>query len=245
MPDLAVEGVVHLSSCQPMVFQKISLDMKERVLSLYFQGHLPKDLCHTFGFSEKSVRRWKENIYRYGNVIPPPSYCQGHPQKLNSNQINDLMAQLLVDPDMYLQEIQTWVAIHQEVGILKSSLAALIEDVGFYYKSLHRVAAERNEDEQVEFWAWAQEMLVPEMIVTADESSKDNRTIYWHCGRSLSEMHAPLSTQFVCGIQYSLIAAMGVDGYISTWVVEGSVDTAEFFDFIVSDFVSILLSVQP
>ena len=32
------------------------------------------------------------------------------------------MAQLLVDPDMYLQETQTWVTIHQEVGILKTLL---------------------------------------------------------------------------------------------------------------------------
>ena len=40
-----------------MVFGNINLDMKERALSLYFQGHLPKDICHVFGFSEKGVRR--------------------------------------------------------------------------------------------------------------------------------------------------------------------------------------------
>ena len=142
---------------------------------------------------------------------------------------------------MYLQEIQTWVAIHQEVGMSKSSLAVLIEDVGFSYKSLHKAAAERNEDERVEFRAWAQETLVPEMIVTADESSKDDRTIYRHWGRSPSGMRAPLSTRFVHGVRYSLIAAMGVDGYVSTRVVEGSVDTTEFFDFILGDIVSVSL----
>ena len=218
--------------------------MKERALSLYFQGHLPKDICHVFGFSEKSVRRWKEHIHRYGNVIPPHSYRQGHPQKLSSDQISNLMAQVLVDPEMYLHEIQTWVAIHQEVGISKSSLARLIEDVGFSYKSLHKAAAERDEDEWEEFQTWVQQTLVPEMIVTVDKSSKDDRTIYRHCGRSPSGMRAPLSTWFVRGVQYSLITAMGVEGYISTRVVEGSVDTAEFFDFIVGDVVSISLCIQ-
>ena len=81
---------------------------------------------------------------------------------------------------------------------------------------------------------------MPEMIVTADESSKDDRTIYRRCGRSPSGMPAPASAQFVRGERYSLLAAMSVDGYVSTRVVEGSVDTAEFFDFLVGDVVRTL-----
>lgn len=148
------------------------------------------------------------------------------------------MAQLFVEPDMYLDKIQSWVAIHQEVGISKSSLAELIQDIGFSYKLLHNAVMERDEDEWEEFRAWAREMLVPEMIVAVDESSKDDRTIYCRCGRAPSGMRVPGSVQFVHGDQYSLLAAMSVDGYISTRVVEGSVDTAEFFDFIVGDVVS-------
>ena len=34
---------------------------------------------------------------------------------------------------------------------------------------------------------------------------------------------------------------MSADGYVSTWVVQGSVDTAEFFDFIIGDVVRISL----
>ena len=114
-----------------------------------------KDLCSIFGFSEKSLRRWKHNFYEHGATVPPPSYRQGRPRKLDSDQISDLMAQLLVEPDMYLDEIQSWVAIHQEVGISKSNLTRLIEDVGFSYKSLHKAAMERDEDEREEFRAWA------------------------------------------------------------------------------------------
>ena len=146
---------------------------------------------------------------------------------MDSDQISELMAQLMVEPDMYLDEIQTWVAIHQEVGISKSSLQRLIEDIGFSYKSLHKAALERDEEERAEFQAWAKETLVPEMIVTADESSKDDRTIYRRFGRSLTGTRASTSVQFVRGEHYSLIAAMSVDGYIPTRVVEGSVDTCQ------------------
>jgi len=221
-----------------MVFRKISEDMKERALSLYYQGYLSKDLCRIFGFSGKSLMRWKQNIEEHGSVVVPSNHLQGRPRKLDSNQTSDLMAQLLVEPDMYLDEIQTWVAISYDIGIAKSTLLELIRDVGFSYKYLHKAAAERDEDEREKFREWARETLVPEMIVAVDESSKDDRTLYQHWGRSPSGMPATIEAQFVRGERYSLLAAMSVNRYVSTRVVEGLVDTAEFFDFIVGEVVS-------
>ena len=46
---------------------------------------------------------------------------------------------------MYLDKIQTWVAISHDIEILKGSLSKLIEDVGFSYKYLHKAAKERDE----------------------------------------------------------------------------------------------------
>ena len=52
------------------------------------------------------------------------------------------MAQLIVEPNMYLDEIQTLVWVSN----LKGSLLKLIEDVGFSYKYLHKVVmSEKNE----------------------------------------------------------------------------------------------------
>ena len=90
-------------------------------------------------------------------------------------------------------------------------------------------------------WAW--QTLVLEMIVAANELSKDDHTLYWCYGRSPSGMPASASTQFVRGEWYSLIAAMSVDAYVSTRVVNGSVDTAEFFYFIVGEVASILFHI--
>ena len=228
-----------------MVFRKISQDMKERALTLYSQGYLPKDLCHIFGFSERSLRRWKQNFLKLGSVIAPSSHLQGRPRKLDSDQISDLMAQLIVEPNMYLDEIQTWVAISHDIEISKGSLSKLIEDIGFSYKYLHKATKEWDEVQREDFREWAQETLVPEMIVTTDKSSKDDRTLYRRWGRSPSGMPATTDAQFIRGERYSLLAAMSVDGYVSAQVVEGSVDTAEFFDFIVGDVVSISLSHVP
>ncbi|KAJ7106367.1 hypothetical protein C8R44DRAFT_638728 [Mycena epipterygia] len=42
---------------------------------------------------------------------------------------------------------------------------------------------------------------------------------------------------FVRGVRYSLVAAMSIDGYIAQRVFEGSLDSFDFFDFIVEDVV--------
>ncbi len=48
-----------------------------------------------------------------------------------------------------------------------------------------------------------------------------------------AEMDAP----FVRGEQYSLVAAMNTKGYVATRVVPGSLDSYEFFNFIMEEVV--------
>ncbi len=43
--------------------------------------------------------------------------------------------------------------------------------------------------------------------------------------------------KFIRGIRYSIVAAISLDGYIATRVVEGSVDGLEFLDFIIEEVV--------
>jgi hypothetical protein len=51
-------------------------------------------------------------------------------------------------------------------------------------------------------------------------------------------MPADFEDFFIRGVRYTLVAAMGMDGYIAQRVVEGSLDSFDFFDFIVEDVVS-------
>lgn len=76
-----------------------------------------------------------------------------------------------------------------------------------------------------------------EMVVTADESSKDNRTIFQQWGRSIKGTPAGVHTTFTRGEQYSILAVISVNGYVATCIIIGSVDSHEFFDFIVSEVV--------
>ena len=77
-----------------------------------------------------------------------------------------------------------------------------------------------------------------EEFVTVDESSKNEHDVARRYGRAASGHEADLIDPFVCGVRYSLVAAMSTNGYIATQVVEGSYDSFSFFDFIVEDVVS-------
>ena len=94
----------------------------------------------------------------------------------------------------------------------------------------HKVASEKDEVVREEFRTFVQENLVADMIITADESSKDDQTIFCHWGRSPRGHQASIDADFVHGECYSVVAAISVDGYVATQVVPGLVDGDEFFE---------------
>ncbi len=109
---------------------------------------------------------------------------------------------------MYLDEIQVWLVLAHDIGISKSALDDNLREIGLSYKRLSKAAAERNEEAHAEFHQYARDNLVANQMVFVDETSKDNRTIYRHYGRSVLGQDATLHTPFGRGIRYSIVAAL-------------------------------------
>ena len=227
-----------------MVFRKISKDVRDQAVNLWYQGLIPRDICDLLGISSRSLSRWRRNQETHGFTLPPLTYMAGRPRILNGEQVLSICEQLDKAPEMYLDEIQDWIALTMETSISRSALSELIQDAGYSFKMLHKAASERDEEERATFRDWARDFVTMEMVVTADESSKDNRTIFRRWGRSTKGTPAGVHTTFTRGERYSILAAISVDGYVSTRIVIGSVDSHEFFDFIVSEVVSIFLPLQ-
>ncbi|KAJ7134933.1 hypothetical protein C8R43DRAFT_857139, partial [Mycena crocata] len=166
-----------------MVYRAISDDLKERALWLLDAGYITEDVCDILGVSRASIYRWKENYITHGSVRPPPSPLRGRPRILNPDQTHDLLTLLAEAPEMYLDEIADWVAITHDTGISITAIHTLIHDAGLTYKILRRAASERDEVARAEFKQLIQTSFISSMIVTADESSKDERTIFRKRGR--------------------------------------------------------------
>ncbi|KIM66079.1 hypothetical protein SCLCIDRAFT_39518, partial [Scleroderma citrinum Foug A] len=105
---------------------------------------------------------------------------------------------------------------------------------GLTRKILHKLASERDE----QCWQDFRQLILHTFqgdgseFIFVDETSKDKRTWAHHYGRAMSGACASLSDVFVRGDQYSLVAAMTIDGYIAADIVEGLYDRELFYVFI-------------
>jgi transposase len=220
-----------------MVYHSISQDVKERALWLIVHKYVPDDICELFDISERSLRRWQEHHRVHGSVKPPINPNRGRPRILNHNMTHDLYTLLKEAPELYLDEIQDWIALAFQTSVSKSTLFRNIRDAGVTYKLLGKAAAERDEDARQEWKDNINTHFVASQMVFVDETSKDDRTIYRHYGRAVSEQQATIRANFVRGDRYSMVAALSMEGYEALRVVQGSVDGKEFLEFIIYDVV--------
>ena len=123
-----------------MVYHHISKELKDHALWLILHNYAPEHICKLFDISQRSVAQWKHNDRVYGSIIPPPNPMQGRPHLLNGDMTHDLYTLLQEAPEMYLSEIQDWIALSHKVHISKTALHKNICDAGLSFKLLCRAA---------------------------------------------------------------------------------------------------------
>jgi len=143
------------------------------------------------------------------------------------------------DPDLYLDEICTWLTVEHDIFISTSSLSRTLNSVGLSRKILQKLASERNEACREEFQDYLRDNFIGDgsEFVVIDETSKNERTYARHYGRAPRGKRAQLRDVFVRGTRYSLCAALTTEGYIASHVIEGSYDAQQFYDFIAEEVV--------
>ena len=147
-------------------------------------------------------------------------------------------------PDIYLDELQYWLAIEHDIAISISALHRNLEDVGLTRKLLHKIALERDELIRAEFRENIEQNFsgTGEELVFVDEASKNDHSTARRYGRSVVGEQANFEDVFVRGDRYSLVAAITKQGYIAAHVVPGSLDSYDFFEFISEQVVNCLVS---
>ncbi|KDR70028.1 hypothetical protein GALMADRAFT_76765 [Galerina marginata CBS 339.88] len=198
-----------------MGYRKISSDMKECSLRLWEAGWSTDDICSALCVSTASLYRWRDILDTYGSVQRPPGPLRGRPRLIGLLAMTAIKEIFSRHPDLYLDELQWFLAIHHDLAISKSALQENLESAGLTRKVLHVIASERDEAQRQAFLHSIQN----DFSGTADEFEAD------------------ITAPFIRGQRYSMIAAMSKQGYLAAHVVPGSVDSFGFFDFIVEDVI--------
>ena len=217
----------------------IDPQIKERVIWLRTYAALDDtSLSDMFDVSERSIRRWASNLKQFGDITPPTNAIQGRPRLLSGDQVDGLLSELRDFPELTFSEMKDWVLITHDLEISKTALHHLLRDVAWSRKLLRKAASERDEEVRARFMDFIRANILASMVVAVDETSKDNRTIFRRYGWAPEGQRANAQVDFIRGDRFSIVAALSTEGYVATRIVPGSVNSEEFFDFIVHDVVS-------
>ena len=227
-----------LSITRTMVNRQISRDIKERAIALFRDMDL-KSIAHVLDVSTRSISQWIFNVLMYGDVVPPKSPLKGHPRVCKPSTLDRLTKFLLKNPTAYLDEVQFWLCVEEGILISTTTIHQYQKYVlGFTNKHVTRTAIERNNKEHVQWYDEAQGMLYDFQILCTDQSYIDDHTGTCQKGYAICGEECFVASPFCQGDRYTVNPVLSVDGFIALEIVEGSMDGAKFYDFILLQVVS-------
>ena len=198
-----------------MVNRMISPDLKQRALYLFLEEGWDIDQIATaFGVHLKSIERWEKNYERHGSV-DPPTPLQGRCRLLSSSITAELHELLVESPSLLLNEIGEWLAIYHDQHISTTALHDNLKDLGLTYKRLKRIATEWDDAYRADWLHNMTSNYMANQLVFLDESSKDDCAILRRYGCTIQGQCAVESVSLNRGIQYSILPALTVDGYMA------------------------------
>lgn len=162
----------------------------------------------------------------------------GRRRILSTAVLEDLRDLVRSSPSIYLDEIVSWLAVRHGQHVSISTIHRSLVSLGITYKKLRRTAVQRDDITRAQWLADITSRFTAQQLVFADESSKDNRTTSRHYGRAPAGERACEVQSFNRSIRYSILPALSVDGILTVRVVRGSVDSVEFYDWVLKDLVS-------
>jgi len=119
---------------------KISRDLKECTLRLWELGWEELDIIQGLAVSRSSLYRWRAIFKEHNDVNRPPSPLKGCTRIITRAVLTAVYDIYQSDPDIYLDELVFWLAIHHDIAISKSSLQRNLEEAGLTRKLFQKIA---------------------------------------------------------------------------------------------------------
>ncbi|KZV89159.1 hypothetical protein EXIGLDRAFT_564458, partial [Exidia glandulosa HHB12029] len=120
-------------------------ELKRRALHNVAHGMDPQAAADIFGCGTRSLRRWKANSAKFGDVDRPPSLWRGRPRLLTSDQRLALLLYARDEVDLSLRELQTWCV--SEFGRCPSlpTICRYLARAGLTRKKITRIATAKDD----------------------------------------------------------------------------------------------------
>lgn len=212
----------------------VSRNLKARIPVLRFElGFSVKEICKILGIRKTLVYQTLRYHCIYGTTLNPHARANSGPRKLsqiNLAFIRDMIAQ---QHSLYLDEIQEELVARWGILVSIPTLARTLCRLDFSHKKVSAQAIERNKIMRAAFMnKIGTEVLDPAMLMFTDETARDERTSSWRLGWSKVGTRCVQRRCFVRGQCYSILPVLTLDGLITWDIIEGSVTSERFVQFL-------------
>ena len=212
----------------------ISCDIKAWIPILHY------NLGYSVGKIETVLGVKKTLIYQtlyfhrtHGLSYNPYSTWNAHRRHLTSMDISFIQGLLHQNHAIYLDEIQELLLVRRGMKISISTLSRTLHQLHFTHKNVSGHALERNNELQALFMnRIADQVPDPNMLMFRDEAAKDERTSARRQGWSLGGPRCVQRKCFVRGRRFSILPILTLDGIITYDIIEGSVTSELFIQFL-------------
>lgn len=196
-------------------------------------GPLPFDyllqIARINSTSIQTVYKIKKRVDRGFSALP----LSGGPVPVLQEEHEKALKLLLEErPWMYLDELKEflWEAYDKDVHI--STISRCLARIQITRKRLKYIAAQRNAELRGE-WLDFMQQFSANQVVTVDESGSDERTGDRTFGWAHSGARAKVSQWLAYRERVSVLAAYTIEGYISSYTLEGTCDADIVEEFLI------------
>ena len=220
-----------------------SVDLRERIVTFFDEGHTMKDTVETFKVSVSCLRALLRLRDKGGGLSPRPP-AGGHPSVLRPEDLVTLRRLVEEQPDAYLRELADRLAEAGGPRVRPAAICKRLKKLELTRKKKDLHAAEQDTDEvQEQREAFREEIsaIDPGKLIFLDETGV-NLGMTRHFARSPEGTRAHGSAPINLGPNISIVAGIRLlDGICAAMTIEGAFDGEAFMTFINEVLVPALL----
>ena len=226
---------------------KVLREIKARIPALHYElGFSVKKICTLLDIRKTLAYQTLKLHRSYGTTVDPNVQQRGRRRKLTTTDHSFICALLNQQHTAYLDEIQEQLLARRGIMVSIPTLTRTLRRLHFTHKDVSGKALERNDRDRAIYMNRIAELVTdPNQLMCGDEASKDERTSNRRKGWSQRGARCIQRKCFVRGKRFSLLPILTLDGIIAHDIIEGSVTSERFVEFLrelVVCLVTVLLS---
>lgn len=237
---------------------RIAQKTREEMALLMAAGASPQEVAKTYKCHQSQAYKYKQNDLLFGNPMPPPPSVQGRPRKMTPEAREGLVDWLLENGKdthlSYREEMRHFVEEEYGIEVSVNTIGRMLKEAKLSYKKvgflffhflllLHiirttnrvsqveRTASQRDEDVRDLYRARISEYDAQQLIFV-DESASNERTADRQRGWSPRGVPCRVKTPCTRSKRWSILPAIGINGYLDFEIFHGSFNTERFNNFV-------------